>query len=858
MKNIFKKLLIGTIAVMLLLSTVLVAVGCVENNPKPNPDGTTTQKYDPETRPITFAISALDGTFNPFFTTSATDSSVANFTQVGMLGTTNDGQVACGEDEPVVTLDYKITSYDKHNNETENDVDHTTYEFVIKNGMKFSDGVDLTIDDVLFNMYVYLDPMYSGSSTMYSVDIQGLTAYRNNDPSAADDSDSDIEQTFRAKAETRLENLKTWSKGEKELDDDMQKDIDAIREQFKKDLQSDWTSNEGTLESSYKEYRFTEDWESFYYIEGLVSYQTEKNSQGNNVYKKDEEGKYYTSLDDNKDYANSINAAASDEEKIAEYMAKYACDKDTAIYYIKKDYAINFVYEAYASDKAIKNSIQTLLYGMSTGSTILDSWTKEEQSNYYKGNTDSVKSISGITTKKVTSFDGVNKVDLKGEEHDVLCITINGIDPKAIWNFAFTVSPMHYYSDAETLADKDNYPYGVRARDKDFFDDVLNSPEKNALPVGAGAYRASNEQGNASSNPAEVKSSDFWKNKKVYFERNDYFYTMGEGITNAKIRRFIYEEVSENNILNRLTTGEIDYGTPSATPDNKAKALEYSHLAVKEYKTNGYGYVGINPKFVKDLEVRQAIMMALDTSSVIGEYYGGTMAEVINVPMTKLSWAYPDDAERRYAYDSTGLKIEALVESAGYKKVNGIYTKGDEKLKFKFTIAGDTTDHPSYKMFEKARQLLNKHGFDITVGTDVSALKKLATGNLAVWAAAWTSTIDPDLFQIYHKDSKTTNVKNWNYDGILNTDDYPREKAIVNKLSEKIDEARKTNSTEERASTYAEALDLIMDLAIEFPCYQRKDLAVYNKDVIDVSTMNQEKDLKYSSPTERLWELNYN
>lgn len=856
MKNILKKLLIGTIAVMLLLSTVLVAVGCVENNPS----GGTTQKYDPETRPITFAISALDGTFNPFFTTSATDSSIAGFTQVGMLGTTNDGQVACGEDEPVVTLDYKITSYDKHNNETENgEIDHTTYEFVIKNGMKFSDGVDLTIDDVLFNMYVYLDPMYSGSSTMYSVDIQGLKAYRYNDIKLSDNATMS-DATFRNKALQRVDDLLEWNKNnikDDELTEQMLSDIESVKAQLLKDLKSDWTTNEGTIESNYKEYPFTEDWESYYLIQNLIQVKYDTNEKGHYVAVK-ENGKYV--MEDYDAYKEIMANVDNDEETIAEYMSENGCNRDEAIKLIKKDIAIQTAYDSYADEGVIKGQMATILTGMSTGSNIIAEWTLEEQSKYYEGQTGNVKSISGITTKKVSSFNGVNGTELKAE-HDVLSITINGIDPKAIWSFAFAVAPMHYYSNAETIANKTDYPYGVKARDKDFFDKVLNSPEKNALPVGAGAYRASNKQGNASADPSKVVAKDFWSNKQVYFERNDYFYTLGEEIENAKIRRLTYIEVSENNILNNLITGAIDYGTPSATLENKGKIAQESSLGSIEYMTSGYGYVGINPKYVQDIEVRRAIMMSFNTESVIGDYYGGTMAETILRPMSKLSWAYPTDSKAYYEYDATGLKIEALVESAGYEKgSDGIYEKNGKKLKFKFTIAGDTTEHPAYSMFLESAKLLNAHGFEITVGTDIQALKKLSTGGLEVWAAAWTSTIDPDMYQIYHKDSKTTNVKNWNYDGILNdsTGTYDREKTIIDELSDLIDKGRETNSKTDRSKIYKQALDKIMELAVEYPTYQRKDLVVFNKDVIDSSTLNLSDDLKYSSPTDRIWEVDYN
>ena len=201
-----------------------------------------------------------------------------------------------------------------------------------------------------------------------------------------------------------------------------------------------------------------------------------------------------------------------------------------------------------------------------------------------------------------------------------------------------------------------------------------------------------------------------------------------------------------------------------------------------------------------------------------------------------------------------------MVESADWTLgEDGIYEKDGKKLEITFTIAGESKDHPAYQMFIDARDFLNECGFDITISTDATALRKLATGGLAVWAAAWSSTVDPDLYQVYHKDSKATSIKNWGYETIFadNTTQFTYEKGIINDLSDMIEAARETLDKSERKGIYAEALDLIMELAVELPTYQRKDLVVYNKDVIDPATLNQNPSA-YEGVYDRLWEVDYN
>lgn len=162
MKNYVKKITCLLLGVLTAASSVMVTA--CKDNPDTSSDsgsGGKEQVHNTETRPVVFATDALDGNFNPFFATSATDSTIAAITQVGMLSSDKDGDLTYGKDEPTVVLDYKETMKDSNKQVTTNaaeaaDGGTTEYEFIIKNGLKFSDGEPLTIKDVLFNLYVYL------------------------------------------------------------------------------------------------------------------------------------------------------------------------------------------------------------------------------------------------------------------------------------------------------------------------------------------------------------------------------------------------------------------------------------------------------------------------------------------------------------------------------------------------------------------------------------------------------------------------------------------------------------------------------------------------------------------------------
>lgn len=123
----------------------------------------------------------LEGKFSPFFALSAGDMDVVElFTIYSVMvdRVSNPVNNAIeGETRPYNGTDY--TYSDAGNvTVTENADGSVAYDLTIRDDMTFADGKPVTIDDLIFSIYVTLDPTYDGNITLYSVPIKGLEAYR--------------------------------------------------------------------------------------------------------------------------------------------------------------------------------------------------------------------------------------------------------------------------------------------------------------------------------------------------------------------------------------------------------------------------------------------------------------------------------------------------------------------------------------------------------------------------------------------------------------------------------------------------------------------------------------------------------
>ncbi len=887
----FKKSL-GKCAITMILAFAmatgsLLLIGC---------SGSSEKKYDNENTPLVFSSQEVDKVFNPFFSTSSADSNVVSLTQIGMIGNDKEGNYTYGPDEDVVTENLGIV-YDSAS-------DTTTYYFVMKNNVRYPNGSYLTIKDVLFNYYVYLDPVYSGSSTIYSTDIVGLQEYRTQ--SSDENEQKGFTERFAQDASNRIGKLNSAynaiAKKYKNTTNDVNNIDSATFRTLLEEYKSENTGYENIVDDYDKAVEFFDEELESDWTNSLDSYQDQK------FYKVDDNGNRteYSNL-----FTTDVEMFLYNEGLITwsrkEGKLTYATGSAEQVKAMTKEKAIAIVRDSNMPGKLN----EVIYYWASTPTKLSDYIANDEMEKYFASETDAreYKNISGIkfanmnsavtftdksgktVTYNVPTYADSNKNQVTNG-NEVLSITINGVDPKAIWNFSITISPMYYYSDAEHINAFDyTENFGVEYGSQSFMNDVVKAADKIGVPVGAGPYAASSASGGiADGESTSISLGDFYNNGVIYFERNPY-YSMGNGTNGvAKIKKIRYQVVSASRMLDALYNNEIDFAEPNAKPET-IQELGTKGMGNKTVKTSGYGYIGINAGKVPSVYVRRAIMYCINTQLCV-EYYK-TTAEPIYRSMSKANWAYPENCTSYYPYidgtvpsdlsvvdpdykdfvESNGIKagqklttaqqrefITGLIEKDGYTLgSDGVYQKSyggkSEKLKYTFTIAGDSDDHPAFAALNQARTTLNGYGFDITVSKDANALSKLSSGALTVWAAAWGSTIDPDMYQVYHMDSKATSVLNWGYKQILNdtTGKYEFEKSLISDLSDIIDRARETENQKDRKADYKEALDMVMELAVELPTYQRSDLFAYNQNKIDVSTFTLDSELSpYKGLTSRI------
>jgi len=134
-----------------------------------------------ENTPLVVGYSFFNSKFSPFFAETAYDQDVQQLTQLPLLTSDRMGAVVYHGIEGE-TIEYNGTDYTYYGpadlEVTENEDGTVYYDFTLRDDLVFSDGEPITVDDIIFSMYVMCDPTYDGSSTLFSMPIEGMEEYR--------------------------------------------------------------------------------------------------------------------------------------------------------------------------------------------------------------------------------------------------------------------------------------------------------------------------------------------------------------------------------------------------------------------------------------------------------------------------------------------------------------------------------------------------------------------------------------------------------------------------------------------------------------------------------------------------------
>ena len=690
---------------------------------------------------LVLAETGFESKFSPFFAASAADQDVVDLTQLGLLGADRKGEMILNGIEGE-TREYNGTDYTYYGTSdcvvTENDDGTVTYDIKLRDDLKFSDGEPVTIDDVIFSMYVFLDPTYDGSVTMYSTPIVGLEEYRNS--------------------------MSTLSKLIAEAGEDNTDYTNFTEEQQK----AFWDAvNDGGVK----------------FAQEIVDYMMANGAT---------------------DVASAAAGWGFDG------LAADATAKDFFLA-IGEQYDWSFsAMEAESAGSALSELIPEDVYAYATTGVNV-------------GN--AVANVAGI---------------VKTGDYS-MTLTTSELSTTMIYQLQMPIAPLHYYGD-ESLYDYDNNSFGFVKGD------LSGVRSKTSAPLGGGMFTFS-------------KYSD----GVVYLDANPSYFDGAPKIAHVNMK-----ETQEADKITGVQAGTIDISDPSYSLEvadqiadiNGAEGEDGPVITTRLKDYRGYGYIALSAKNVNvggdpssqaSKDLRKAIMtvVAAYRDEGIDSYYGDT-ATVINYPISNTSWAAPsvtdDGYQIAYSTDVDGNEIYTsdmksedkyaaalqaalgYFEAAGYTVENGQITAAPAGAKMEYQVnigASGNGDHPSFQTLTNAAAALKTIGFTLTVNDMANASDLFASyqsGAAEGWVAAWQSTNDPDMFQLYHSQGAT------NYYAINDAD-----------LDELIMAARQTTDQEARKAMYKEAMEIILDWGVELPVYQRSEATIFSTERVNIDTIAKDQ-----------------
>lgn len=712
--------------------------------------------------PLVVGYSPFSSKFSPFFSETAYDQDVWVMTQLGLLTSDRTGAIIYKgiEGETVNYNGTDYTYYGPADLEVVENADGTVdYNFTLREDLKFSDGEPLTVDDVIFSMYVLCDPTYEGNSTLYAQPIVGMAEYR-----------AGMTTLSKALAAAGRDNTDF----------------------------TNWTEEQQT--------KF---WDNF--DKGLVPFAQEIC-----------------------DYVVSAGAAAETDSVAAKASQwGFTLADDATV----EDFAMA-IGEKYGW-------IFSAMEGETAGSALADLMDADVYNDY---------PVMGVKTgESAANISGIKKID---DYH--MTVTMSKIDAVAIYQLGISIAPLHYYGD-KALFDYDNNSFGFPKGD------LSSVRAKTTQPMGAGPYKF-------------IK----FENGTVNFEANENYF---QGAPKTKYVNFL-ECISDDDKLNGVTTGTIDITDPSMSADtadaivtaNSNGELTGDKVTTDLVNNLGYGYIGMNSVVMsvggepssqasKDLRKAFGTILSVYRDVAIDSYYG-ERASVINYPISDTSWAAPRPSDDGYkvafstAVDGSDIytsdmsaedkyaaaKTAALgyLEAAGYTVADGKVTAAPEGAKMEYEVwipADGKGDHPSFMILTLAKDALAEIGMTLTI-KDLTNSADLWTAleaqQVAMWAAAWGATVDPDMYQIYYSDvadaGSATDGQNPLGGSAQGGSNYMY--CIADpELDQLIMDARATTDQTYRKAMYKACLDIVIDWAVEIPVYQRQNAIIFSSERVNMDTV---------------------
>ncbi|HET9014031.1 MAG TPA: ABC transporter substrate-binding protein [Thermomicrobiaceae bacterium] len=233
-----------------------------------------------------------------------------------------------------------------------------------------------------------------------------------------------------------------------------------------------------------------------------------------------------------------------------------------------------------------------------------------------------------------------------------------------------------------------------------------------------------------------------------------------------------------------LQSGQIQF--TYVTPDVLATLKTNANIKILQGPSQVVNYLGFNLKDprLKNLQVREAIMYAINRPEIVSKLFGGG---AVVVPCAFNNPKYLPQNANDYAYNVS--KAKQLLQQANWNSIKGQPIQ----------VVTYYTDQLSTNVLTTMQQMLAQVGIDITIrGVDVPTYRQiLASGNWTMMYAGAANGPDPDVTRTYFV-STATPPNGSNYYGV----DIPQLDTLYN-------QGRQTTNLAQRPAIYQQVCSVL-------------------------------------------------